>query len=145
MNKTTVPVVVSRFIDAPPQRVYDAWLIPQNASKWLFATPTGHMIKAEIDAHAGGRFLFIDRREGENVEHAGEYLELVPGRRVVFTFMVPKYSKESTTVRVEISPRGKGSKVVLTHEGVLPERSAKTMEGWMKILEGLAQETTAQI
>ena len=143
MNKTTVPVVVSRFIDAPLQRVYDAWLIPQNASKWLFATPTGHMIRAEIDPTVGGKFRFTDRRDGDDVDHVGKFLELLPSRRIVFTFTVPKYSKEETLVRVDFSAKGKGTKVLLTHDGVLPEGSAKTMEGWTKILDGLAKEVTA--
>jgi uncharacterized protein YndB with AHSA1/START domain len=141
MNKMTVPVLVSRFIDAPPQRIYDAWLIPQNASKWLFATPTGKIVRAEIDPRVGGKFVFTDRRDGEDVDHVGEFLELKPGKLIVFSFMVPKYSKETTTVRVDISPRGKGSKVLLTHEDVLPEYAAKTMEGWTQMLEGLAKET----
>jgi len=142
MNKTTVPVVVARFIDAPPQRVYDAWLIPQNASKWLFATPTGRMIRAEIEPKVGGRFRLTDRRDGVDVDHVGKFVELLPGKRVAFTFTVPLYSKEETLVRVDLSPKGKGTKVVLTHEGVLPEYSAKTMDGWTKILDGLAKETT---
>lgn len=118
MNKTTVPVIVSRFIDAPPQRIYDAF--PRNASSWLSATPSGKKIGAEIDPR---------------------YLDLAPGRRVVFAFKMEKYSQEETTVRIDIWPRGKGSKVVLTYDGVPPEMSARTMEGWTKMLEGLAKET----
>lgn len=117
MNKTTVPVIVSRFIDAPPQRIYDAF--PRNASRWLSAT----------------------RRDGKDVALSGRYVDLAPGRRVVFTFKIGKDSKEEITVRIDIWPRGKGSKVVLTYDGVLPEMSAKTMDGWTKMLEGLAQET----
>ena len=142
MNKTTVPVVVSRYIDAPPQRVYDAWLIPQNASKWLFATPTGHMIRAEIDPRIGGKFTLTDKRNSDEVEHTGRFLELLPGHRIVFSYTVPKFSKEATAVRVEISPKGKGSKVTLTVEDVPPELSARTMDGWTQILNGLAKETT---
>lgn len=48
MTKTTVAVVVNKIIFAPPQRVYDAWLIPQNASKWLFATPSLHLQGAQV-------------------------------------------------------------------------------------------------
>lgn len=142
MNKMTAPVVVSRFIDAPPQRVYDAWIIPQNASKWLFATPTGRMLRAEIDPKVGGKFRFTDRRDGQDVDHVGQYLELVPARKIAFTFTVPKYANEETVVRVDISPKGSGTKIVLTHEGVLPEWSARTMDGWTKMLEGLAKETS---
>ncbi len=143
MTKTTVAVVVNKIIFAPPLRVYDAWLIPQNASKWLFSTPTGHLVRAEIDPRVGGEFNFTDRRDGEDVEHIGKYVELNPGKRIVFTFKVPKYSEEETTVRVEIKAEGKGSKVTLTHQGVSPEYAAPTSEGWSKMLQGLAREATS--
>lgn len=142
MHGTTVPVSVSRFIDAPPQRIFDAFLIPENAARCLFATRAGKIVRAEIDARVGGKFLFTDRRDGEDVDHFGEYLALVPGRRIVFSYTVPKRSNETSTVRVEILPCGKGSKVALTHEGVPPEASARTTEGWMQILCRLAKETT---
>ena len=141
MRKKEVLVTVSRVIEAPAMRLYDAWLIPQNASKWLFATPTGEMVRAETVPRVGGRFTFTDRRDGEDVVHTGEYLELVPGKRLMFTFKVPKYSKEETIVRVEITPQGGGCRVVLNHQGVPPEQAEASREGWTRMLEALARET----
>ncbi len=142
MKKKPVLVTVSTVIEAPPRRIYDAWLIPQNASKWLFATPTGEMVRADIEPRVGGTFTFTDRRDGEDVVHTGRYLELVPGKRLMFTFKVPKYSKAETTVRVEITPQSGGCRVVLNHQGVLPEYAEATREGWTKMLEALAKETS---
>ena len=85
-------VEISRRFDFPMERVFDARLDPVRAGKFLFATPTGTMVRAEIDARVGGAFNFTDRRDGEDVEHVGTYLEIDRPRRLVFTFGVPKYS-----------------------------------------------------
>jgi uncharacterized protein YndB with AHSA1/START domain len=120
------------------QRVFDAWLDPAKAAKFLFATATGQMVRTEIDARVGGRFVFVDRRDGEDIEHVGEYLEVDRPRRLVFRFAVPKFSAEFTRVIVEIAPSGDGCELTLTHEGVLPDYTSRTEGGWKMILEGLA-------
>ena len=135
---TKVTVHVTRRFGAPAERVFNAWLDPEKACKWLFATPKGQMMRAEIDARVGGWFTIVERRDGEDVEHIGEYLELDRPRHLVFSFVVPKYSPESTTVTIEIARFGKGCALTLTHEGVLPEYASSTEAGWNGILEGLA-------
>ena len=131
-------VRVTRRFNQSAERVFDAWLDPQNAGGWLFATPTGQLIGVEIEPHVGGTFTFVDRREGENIEHTGQYLAIERPRRLVFTFLVPKYSKLSTTVTIDIVPLATGCELTLTHDGVLPEYASRTQEGWGKILAGLA-------
>lgn len=128
---------ISRRFEASAERVFDAWLDAETAGKWLFATPTGEMTCVEIDARVGGKFRLV-RSDGEDVEHIGEYLVIERPRRLVFTFKVPKYSAESTRVSVDIVPVGKECELTLTHEGVLPEWSERTREGWAMILESLA-------
>jgi uncharacterized protein YndB with AHSA1/START domain len=133
-----VQVRVTHRFSQSAEKVFDAWLDPETAGRWLFATPTGQMIGVEIEPHVGGSFIFVDRREGENIEHTGRYLEIERPRRLVFTFLVPKYSQLSTTVSIDIVPLGTGCAVTLTHDGVLPDYASRTQEGWGKILAGLA-------
>lgn len=135
-----VTVRVSRPLDAPPERAFDAWLDPASAGRWLFATPQGRMARVEIDARVGGAYLFVDRRDGVDVEHTGEYLEIERPRRLVFNFRVPKFSAEATLVVVEFAPSGFGCRVSVAHDGVLPEFAQRTEQGWNEILEGLARE-----
>ncbi|HEV2574810.1 MAG TPA: SRPBCC domain-containing protein [Beijerinckiaceae bacterium] len=130
-------IQVRHTFSASPERVFDAWLDPAKAGQFLFATPTGQMVKAEIDARVGGRFLFVDRRDGADVEHAGEYLEIDRPSRLVFSFGVPQFSPEFTRVTVEIKPQGTGCVLILTHEGVLPDYQDRTQAGWGMILDGL--------
>ena len=131
-------VQVTRRFSASAERVFDAWLDPNTAGKWLFATPAGKMSKVEIDARAGGSYLIVENREGTDVEHIGEYLEIDRPRRLVFTLKVPKYSQENTKVTVEIRALKSGCELTLTHEGVLPDYVASTTSGWNMILDQLA-------
>jgi uncharacterized protein YndB with AHSA1/START domain len=134
-----VAVRVSRRFDAAPERVFDAWLDPQTAGQWLFATPEGEMVKVAVDARVGGHFNFTDRRNGEDIEHSGEYLEIERPRRLAFNFCVPKFSAEATLIRIDLTASGFGCELTLVHEGVLPEYAGRTEEGWKAILEGLGR------
>jgi len=134
----TARVLVTHSFAAPAERVFDAFVDLKLARRFLFATATGEMITAQIDARVGGRFTFIERRPdmGE-VRHVGEYLEIERPRRLVFSFGVPQFDPRMTTVTIEIRPSLGGCELTLTNEGVPPEYSARNHEGWSRILAGL--------
>lgn len=131
---------ITRHFDACPERVFDAWLDPATAGRWLYSAPNGEMVKVAIDARVGGHFCFRDRRDGEDVDHVGEYLEIERPRRLVFTFAVPKYSEATTKVSIDIVPVGSGCELSLLHEDVLPQWADATQEGWGGILAKLEQK-----
>ena len=136
-------VTVTHRYAHPAHQVFDAWLNPAKARRFLFATPTGTMVRAEIDARVGGRFLFTDRRppmegfDGGDIDHVGEYLEIDPPRRLVFRFTVPKYTQVETTVTIEIVPEPRGCQLTLTHEGIDADFAHRTEHGWGMILTEL--------
>lgn len=133
------PVSVTRRFDFPIERVFDAWLDSARAGKFLFATPTGMMVRVEIDARVGGAFNFTDRRDGDDVEHVGTYLEIDRPRRLAFSFAVPKYSKQLTRVSIDLKPLPTGCELTLTQEGTPPEWVERTREGWGKIVDSLSK------
>lgn len=123
---------------ASPERVFDAWLDPKIARRFLFATPTGEMIVCQIDARVGGRFDLTERRpEMGDVKHAGEYLEIDRPRRLVFTFGVPQFDPAMTRVEIDIVPAGTGCDLTLTHSDVGEDWAKGTTDGWTKILASL--------
>lgn len=137
-TQKTSTVRVTRRFTASPERVFDAWLDPDKAGKFLFATATGQMVRTQIDARVGGKFALVDRRNGEDIEHVGEYQEIDRPRRLVFSFCVPKFSSDATRVAIDIVPLESGCELTLTHEGVYEDYVTRTEAGWTKILEGLA-------
>jgi uncharacterized protein YndB with AHSA1/START domain len=129
---------VTRLVAASPERAFDAWLDPKVARRFLFATPTGEMVKADVDARVGGRFTFVDRRpDMGDVEHVGHYEVIDRPRRLVFTFAVPQFDPGQTRVAVDFAEAPGGCQVTLTHTDVLPEWEAQTVQGWSMILESL--------
>jgi uncharacterized protein YndB with AHSA1/START domain len=128
---------VTRQFSSSPQRVFDAWLDSKTAGKWLFATASGQIVCVEIDARLGGWFYIVERREGENVEHIGEYLEIVRPHRLVFTLSVEKYSLDFERVTVVFGPHGTGCELSVTHE-TKPGSARQVSHGWIRMLEGLA-------
>jgi len=137
MNPAMPSFIVRQAFPAPPRHVFDAWVDPAVASRWLFATPDGHIVRCDIDPRPGGNFVITDRRGGENVEHHGRFLEIDPPRRLAFEFSVPKYSSEVTIVRIEVAPAEGGCELTLEHEGVPPEWRESTEQGWRDLLAKL--------
>ncbi|AKT42489.1 SRPBCC family protein [Chondromyces crocatus] len=80
MKKPEHLFAMVRTIDASPEAVYAAWTQPEIMRRW-FATVV------EADVRVGGRYRIENHETDGTVNvHAGEYLVLEPGRRIVMTF-----------------------------------------------------------
>jgi uncharacterized protein YndB with AHSA1/START domain len=78
-------LVLTRLIDAPPEKLYRAWTEPALLKEWFAPLPwtTPH---AELDVRPGGANLVVMRGpDGNEMPCPGVYLEVVPNRRLVFT------------------------------------------------------------
>ena len=131
----TVLVEVSRRIAASPEQVFDAWLDPDQARHWLFATEGGVMERVEIDPRVGGSFRIDERRGDELAEHFGTYVEIDRPRRLVIDFGT-SFEETKTRITVTIVPDDYGSLLTLLHEGVWPDWAEKTRQGWTMLSTG---------
>jgi uncharacterized protein YndB with AHSA1/START domain len=143
VGQPTAQIRVSQRFDAPPERVFDAWLDPAMASSWLFATALHPIARVEIDARPGGSFRFVDRRDGDETEHTGRYLEIAPPRRLAFTLSAGAGGRDTTRVSVEITAQASGCELTLTHESVPRGEASRTEGRWTGMLYGLGTRLAA--
>jgi uncharacterized protein YndB with AHSA1/START domain len=84
-NAADRELVLTRIFDAPAARIYEAWTNPEILVKWFaplpFTTP-----EAVLDVRVGGENRIVMQDEaGNRYPNVGVYLELIPGRKIVFT------------------------------------------------------------
>jgi len=78
-------LILTRVIDAPPEKVFRAWTDPELLRQW-FAPKPWTTPNVEIDVRAGGSSLFVMRDpDGNEFPNRGVYLEVVKNQRLVFT------------------------------------------------------------
>ena len=115
---------VERRIAAPPERVY---ALLTSAEGWLRWQGT----EAEVDARPGGALRV--NVEGDGFA-AGRFEELVPVRRVVFTWGWEAAGHPipagSSRVEIELVPDGRGTRLRLTHTVGAPGFRARVEAGW---------------
>jgi uncharacterized protein YndB with AHSA1/START domain len=142
MTEPNNKVSVSRRFSISPERVFDAWLDPEAIGKWMFgpAVRDEEIVRMRLDPHVGGSFSFIVRRQGEEIDHVGQYLEIFRPRRLMFTWGV-KTTSDRSKVTVDIVSIKTGCEVTLTHE-LHPnwaDYADRTAAAWTKMLATLAE------
>jgi uncharacterized protein YndB with AHSA1/START domain len=122
---------------APPERVFNAWLDPDLARQWLFATATRPLVHVEIDARVGGSFRLVERHEPRGFEHHGAYADIVAHRRLEFSLGLADRPRAVTRVTVEMEPRGADCALSLAHEHVPLDLVHCFETRWIGMLYGL--------
>src|SRR3954471_17578726 len=100
------PIVrVTHRYNVSAERVFDAWLTPAQAARFLFATRTGNILHCDIEPMVGGGFLVTDRRPVADglesffeAQHRGTFIEIDKPNRIVFDFTVEPSSTPPTRV-----------------------------------------------
>jgi uncharacterized protein YndB with AHSA1/START domain len=130
----TGPEVVSCEVVVPaaPDEVFRWFVEPDLLARWIG-------IRAALEPRPGGGFRF-EIVDGEWC--SGRYLEVVPGRRVVFTWgwdsgAIP-VPPGSSTVEIDLHPHPGGTRVCLVHRDLAPEVRPLHAEGWSRFLPRLA-------
>jgi uncharacterized protein YndB with AHSA1/START domain len=108
-----------RVFKTKPERLYKAFIDPQAMSKWLPPHGfTGHVDK--MDARVGGSYhmSFTNFSTGSSHSFGGEYLELVPGKKIVHTDKFDSGLTGTMKTTIEIKKVVVGSEVSIVQEGV---------------------------
>jgi len=78
-------LVLNRLLDAPPEKLFRIWTDGSTYAQWFCPKPWT-VSKADLDVRTGGRAnITMNGPNGEVVENPGQYLEVIQGRKLVFT------------------------------------------------------------
>ena len=153
-------LVVERSFDAPVDLVWQMWTRPEHFRHWY--GPAGATIPhATMDVRVGGTrrvCMEVPTPEGAvRMWFAGEYVEVVENRRLVYTEAVadedgkvapqseagmPEGHPTTTEVRVELEAVDGGTRMTMTHAGIPGDSPGAA--GWAMALDKLATYVDAQ-
>ena len=78
-------LVLTRLIDAPPEKLFRAWTDPKLMEQWFCPKPW-YVSDVVTDVRAGGATsMVMNGSNGERFFNRGVYLDVVPNSRIVFT------------------------------------------------------------
>jgi uncharacterized protein YndB with AHSA1/START domain len=120
------------FIAASPMQVYELLTDAQLFVEWMAPY-------AELDPRPGGELTWT-HLNGDSV--VGQFVELVPARRVVFTYGWDRADVRippgSTTVEIDLLPLAGGTELHLVHRGLAGPKADAHRGGWANYLDRLA-------
>jgi uncharacterized protein YndB with AHSA1/START domain len=119
-------------VDATPETIFELLTVPDQHVRWMGT-------EAQLDPRPGGAYRVLVAGQ---FAAGGEFVEVVPGEKVVFTFgwdgegnPVPP---GSTTVEISLHPEGAKTRVRLVHRGLPDEMVPQHDLGWDHYLGRLA-------
>ena len=140
-------IKLHRVFKTTPERLYKAFLDPEAMAKWL--PPHGFTGKVHsIDARVGGRYKmsFSNFSTGSSHSFGGEYLELVPGKRIVHTDVFDAGPPGTMKVTIDIRKVMVGAEIHIVQEGVPDAIPAEACYlGWGESLDQLKQLVEPEI
>jgi uncharacterized protein YndB with AHSA1/START domain len=145
---STNTVELHRVLKSTADRVYRAFITPAAVAKWL--PPHGFTCTVhELDARVGGRhrMSFTNFTTGGSHAFGGEYLELEPGKRIVYTdeFDDPNLPGHMQTT-VQLREVFCGVELRIKQEGIPAAIPAEMCYlGWQESLQLLTQLVEPEI
>jgi uncharacterized protein YndB with AHSA1/START domain len=134
-----VSLEITRFIKAPRDRVYAAWTDLAQLKQW-FGPENVQTRELVADVRVGGKYRWdLTNSEGEKMTCRGEYRELKPNKKIVFTWQWDDdedWENRTSIVTVELDDADGGTELRLVHEQ-LPNEASRDghTQGWNSALD----------
>ncbi len=135
---------IERTFTARVDVVFEAWTSAELLRRWYPPGADWDTPVAEVDLRVGGRLRIVMRSpDGEEFGGGGEYREITPPTRLVFTWAWdrPDVSAGVQLVEVDFTEHADGTTtVVMTNRGLVDEQSREShREGWEESFDNLAR------
>jgi uncharacterized protein YndB with AHSA1/START domain len=137
-SRAEFTLVVSRTIDASPERLFEAWTRADQLRQWW--GPKGvTCTAAEVDLRVGGRYRIANQLpDGRVVWISGVFESIEPPRLLVYSWGFDSDPQRPERVTVALSACATGTEVTVTHECIVDAvRREGHEQGWVGCLHGL--------
>jgi len=130
-NKDKPTITVQVTVQAPVEKVWKCWTLPEHVTRWNFASPDWCSPNAENDLRAGGKFSYrMEARDGSvGFDFYGFYEEVTPGELITYTM------GDGRRVRIEFTGQGNETRVVESFEAEDTNSLELQQFGWQSILD----------
>lgn len=112
---TETEIRMTRLFDAPRALVFEAMSKPEHVRRWWGCLGAGYSVPVcEIDLRVGGRWRFVNEHPQGQAAFHGEYLEIDPPGRLVFTEIFEDFPDVVTTVTSLLTEEGGKTRLTAT-------------------------------
>ena len=108
-------ICMTRLFDAPRHLVFEAMTKPEHVKRWWGRLGEGYSVPVcEIDLRLGGKWRFVNRHPKGEVAFRGEYREITPPSRLVFTEVMEPYPEPGSIVTAVFTEEGDKTRLTVT-------------------------------
>lgn len=136
-EKEKIEITVSVTVNAPIEKVWERWTLPEHITKWNFASSDWHAPKAENDLRIGGKFL--TRMEAKDASFGfdfwGTYDDLKTNELIVYTM------GDGRKAKITFINEGSKTKVIEIFEAESENSIELQQGGWQAILNNFKKYT----
>ena len=145
MNSDIDTIVIDLLMEAPVDKVWEAWTDPSLVLKWFGSDPDGMGLRAELDVRPGGSYE-ISFCDSDKTEHTcrGLYQIVEKGRQLSFSWSWKSEPGVESYVEVLFSGVGGSTNMQFRHSKVGHASKHNYLTGWQETFRKL-EHTLAQM
>ena len=108
-------IQMTRLFDAPRHLVFEAMSKPEHIKQWWGRLGEGYSVPVcEVDLRVGGKWRFVNRHPKGEAVFYGEYRELQPPGRIVFTEIFADFPDSVSVVTALLTEEGGKTRLTVT-------------------------------
>jgi uncharacterized protein YndB with AHSA1/START domain len=138
-DKTSLEI--RRVYKASVTAVYAAWTDPEQMKHWMGPSDDFGESEVTMDVRVGGRYrIVMHSPDGDVHRVGGVYREIVPNKKLVYTWAWESTPERESLVTLEFKPSGQGTELVVAHQRFADTQARdKHHEGWTGCLDRLGR------
>src|SRR3989442_15883446 len=148
--KVTTPsdqeIRLTRLFDGPRRLVFEAMTKLEHVKQWWGRLGEGYSVPVcEIDLRTGGAWRFVNRHPKGEVAFYGEYREITPPSRLVFTEIFEQFPDSVSVVTAEFADEGGKTHMTVTVRYPSPEVRDMVLASGMTRGAGISYDRLADL